>query len=185
VSRISRGKLDLRREEIELSSVVHHAGSEPYFIYQSAFDPEAQGMHAQFRYFARRASEYLGSSWAFFSACLVVLVWAVTGPLFGFSDTWQMVINTGTTIVTFLMVFLIQHAQNHDARAMQLKLDELLRAVKAARNSMVDLEERSEEELTQMKQEFSLLSQVLGGSPTDASGLCPSSEALPQPTMHD
>ena len=107
------------------------------------------------------ASEHLGSSWAFFSACLIVLVWAVTGPVFGFSDTWQMVINTGTTIVTFLMVFLIQHAQNHDARAMQLKLDELLRAVKSARNSMVDLEERSEEELTQMKQEFSLLSQVL------------------------
>ena len=111
---------------------------------------------------------------------MIVLVWAVMGPLFEFSDTWQMVINTGTTIVTFLMVFLIQHAQNHDARVMQLKLDELLRAVKAARNSMVDLEERSEEELTQMKQEFSLLSQVLGGSPTDASGLFPGSEAPPQ-----
>ena len=142
-------------------------------------------MHAQFRYFARRASEHLGSSWAFFSACLVVLVWAVTGPVFGFSDTWQMVINTGTTIVTFLMVFLIQHAQNHDARAMQLKLDELLWAVKAARTGMVDLEERSEEELTQLKQEFGSLSQAPGGSPTDASGLCPGSEARPEPTVDD
>ena len=83
-----------------------------------------------------------------------------TGPIFGFSDTWQMVINTATTIVTFLMVFLIQHAQNHDSRVMQIKLDELLRAVDAARNDLVDLEESSEEDLAQLKQEFSSLSQA-------------------------
>ena len=121
----------------------------------------------QFRHFARRASDYLGSSWAFLGACLIVLMWAVTGPVFGFSDTWQMVINTGTTIVTFLMVFLIQHAQNHDARVMQLKLDELLRAVHAARTGMVDLEERSEEELTELKQEFGSLRQARDHSPND------------------
>jgi low affinity Fe/Cu permease len=121
----------------------------------------------QFRYFARRASDYLGSPWAFLAACLVVLMWAVTGPVFGFSDTWQMVINTGTTIVTFLMVFLIQHAQNHDARAMQLKLDELLRALDAARTGLVNLEERSEEELSDLKQEFGALSDVLERLPKD------------------
>jgi low affinity Fe/Cu permease len=118
------------------------------------------GPQGGFRYFARRVSHYVGSSWAFFIACLVVLVWAATGPIFGFSDTWQMVINTATTIVTFLMVFLIQHAQNHDSRVMQIKLDELLRAVEAARNDLVDLEESSEEDLTQLKQEFSSLSQA-------------------------
>jgi low affinity Fe/Cu permease len=111
----------------------------------------------RFRYFARRASDYLGSPWAFLSACLIVLMWAVEGPTFGFSDTWQMVINTGTTIVTFLMVFLIQHSQNHDARAMQLKLDELLRAVEEARTGLVNLEERSEEELIGLRQEFDAL----------------------------
>jgi low affinity Fe/Cu permease len=128
---------------------------------------DTHSVQEQFRYFARRASDYLGSSWAFLSACLVVLMWAVTGPLFGFSDTWQMVINTGTTIVTFLMVFLIQHAQNHDARAMQLKLDELLRAVDAARTGLVNLEERSEEELRDLKQEFGALSEVLERLPKD------------------
>jgi low affinity Fe/Cu permease len=89
------------------------------------------------------------------------------GPVFGFSKTWQMVINTGTTIVTFLMVFLIQHAQNHDARAMQLKLDELLRALDAARTGLVNLEERSEAELSDLKQEFGALSEVLERLPKD------------------
>jgi low affinity Fe/Cu permease len=127
-------------------------------------DPsEKRGVHGAqggFRYFARRVSHYVGSSWAFVIACLVVLIWVATGPIFDFSDTWQMVINTATTIVTFLMVFLIQHAQNHDAQVMQLKLDELLRAVDAARTGMVDLEERSEEDLSELKQEFSSLSKA-------------------------
>jgi low affinity Fe/Cu permease len=139
-------------------------------------------MRERFRYFARRTSEYLGSSWAFLSACLVVVVWALVGPLFDFSDTWQMVINTGTTIVTFLMVFLIQHAQNHDARVMQLKLDELLRAVHAARTGMVNLEERSEEELTLLKRELSALNQQTGGTPTDIAPLHPARKAPPKPT---
>ena len=125
---------------------------------------EKRGVHSAqggFRYFARRVSHYVGSSWAFVIACLVVLIWVATGPIFDFSDTWQMVINTATTIVTFLMVFLIQHAQNHDAQVMQLKLDELLRAVDAARTGMVDLEERSEEDLSELKQEFSSLSKAI------------------------
>src|SRR5476651_2055434 len=106
-----------------------------------------------FANFSSGVARAAGRPFTFAASIAVILVWAVSGPVFGFSDTWQMVINTGTTIVTFLMVFLIQHAQNHDARAMQLKLDELLRAGKSARNSMVDVEERSEEELIQMKQE--------------------------------
>ena len=84
----------------------------------------------------------------------IIVVWAATGPLFGFSDTWQLVINTSTTIVTFLMVFLIQNTQNRDAHAMQLKLDELIRAIKSARNSLIDLEEMSEGELKKLEEEF-------------------------------
>jgi low affinity Fe/Cu permease len=118
---------------------------------------DTHAVQERFRHFARRVSDHLGSSWAFFCACLIVLAWAVTGPMFNFSDTWQMVINTGTTIVTFLMVFLIQYAQNHDARAMQLKLDELLRSIEAARNGLVNLEERSQEEMVELRKEFDTL----------------------------
>src|SRR5438270_13122537 len=91
-----------------------------------------------FRIFARRSSIMLGSAWAFAGAMLVILVWLLTGPTFHFSDTWQLIINTGTTIVTFLMVFLIQNTQNRDAKAMHLKLDEIIRALKKARNALVD-----------------------------------------------
>ena len=84
----------------------------------------------------------------------IIVVWAATGPLFGFSDTWQLVINTSTTIVTFLMVFLIQNTQNRDAQVMQLKLDELIRAIKEARNNLIDLEEMSEDELRMLEEEF-------------------------------
>jgi low affinity Fe/Cu permease len=87
-------------------------------------------------------------------AAAIIVIWAVTGPLFGFSDTWQLVINTGTTIVTFLMVFLIQNTQNRDAKAIHLKLDELIRAVAEARTGMVDLEEMSEDELDRLHREF-------------------------------
>ena len=87
-----------------------------------------------FRCFAQRASVLLGSAWAFCGAVLVIVVWLVTGPTFHFSDTWQLIINTATTVITFLMVFLIQNTQNRDAKAMHLKLDELIRAVKGARN---------------------------------------------------
>lgn len=107
-----------------------------------------------FRRFAQRTSAVTGSARAFTLAVLVILVWGVTGPLFHFSDAWQLVINTGTTIVTFLMVFLIQATQNRDTRAVHLKLDELLRAVEAARTSMVELEDRSDAELDQLRAEF-------------------------------
>ncbi len=107
-----------------------------------------------FRCFAQRASVLLGSAWAFCGAVLVIVVWLVTGPTFHFSDTWQLIINTATTVVTFLMVFLIQNTQNRDAKAMHLKLDELIRAVKGARNQLVDLENLSDEDLKKLEEQF-------------------------------
>src|SRR5499425_1344847 len=111
-------------------------------------------MNNLFRKFAHKISEWVGSSWAFFFAILVILAWGVTGPMFDFSDTWQLVINTGTTIVTFLMVFLIQNTQNRDAMAIHLKLDELIRAVKGARNQLVDLENLSDNDLKKLEEQF-------------------------------
>jgi low affinity Fe/Cu permease len=107
-----------------------------------------------FRVFARNSSIVLGSAWAFAVAVLIIAIWALTGPTFHFSDTWQLIINTGTTIVTFLMVFLIQNTQNRDAKAVHLKLDELLRAVKGARNELVDLEKLSDEDLKKLEKQF-------------------------------
>jgi low affinity Fe/Cu permease len=107
-----------------------------------------------FRLFARRSSIILGSAWAFAGAVLVILVWILTGPTFHFSDTWQLIINTATTIITFLMVFLIQNTQNRDAKAVHLKLDEIIRALKGARNELVDLEELSDEDLKKLEQQF-------------------------------
>jgi low affinity Fe/Cu permease len=107
-----------------------------------------------FRIFAHRSATMLGSAWAFTAAVLVILVWLLTGPIFHFSDTWQLIINTATTIITFLMVFLIQNTQNRDAKAMQLKLDELIRALKGARNQLVDLEDLSDEELKKLEEQF-------------------------------
>jgi low affinity Fe/Cu permease len=107
-----------------------------------------------FRVFARRSSVILGSAWAFAGAVLVILVWLLTGPTFHFSDTWQLIINTATTIITFLMVFLIQNTQNRDAKAVHLKLDELIRAIKDARNELVDLEDLSDEELKKLEEQF-------------------------------
>ena len=102
-------------------------------------------MHEKFRKFARYSSEILGSAEAFLVACIAIVVWAAVGPRYNFSDTWQLVINTATTIITFLMVFIIQNTQNRDARAIQLKLDELIRAVKGARTGLVRLEELTDE----------------------------------------
>ena len=107
-----------------------------------------------FRIFARRSSMVLGSAWAFASAILIIVVWGLTGPTFHYSDTWQLIINTGTTIVTFLMVFLIQNTQNRDAKAAHLKLDEVIRALKGARNELVDLENLSDEDLTSLEKQF-------------------------------
>lgn len=107
-----------------------------------------------FRIFARHSASALGSAWAFAGAFLVIVVWIISGPTFHFSDTWQLVINTATTIVTFLMVFLIQNTQNRDAKAVHLKLDELIRALKGARNHLVDLENLSDEELKKLEKQF-------------------------------
>jgi low affinity Fe/Cu permease len=107
-----------------------------------------------FRRFAHGTAAAVGTPWAFFLALSAVVVWALTGPSFGYSDSWQLVINTGTTIVTFLMVFLIQNTQNREARVTQLKLDELIRAVKEARNRLVAMEEMSDEELKRLEREF-------------------------------
>jgi len=107
-----------------------------------------------FRIFAQKASIVLGSAWAFVGAVLVVLVWVLTGPTFHFSDTWQLVINTATTVITFLMVFLIQNTQNRDTKAIHLKLDEMIRALKGARNQLLDLENLSDEELKKLEEQF-------------------------------
>ena len=107
-----------------------------------------------FIHFARWTSAAAGRPRTFITACMVILAWALTGPLFRFSDTWQLVINTGTTIVTFLMVFLIQNTQNRDTEALQIKLDELIRAVKGARNEVIDLEEMDEAQLRKIHEEY-------------------------------
>jgi low affinity Fe/Cu permease len=111
-------------------------------------------MQSIFSRFARRVAYATGSPAAFIIAILAVVVWAVTGPAFDYSDNWQLIINTGTTIVTFLLVVLLQHSQNHDARALHLKLDELIRSVHTARNQLVNLEEMSDAELDQLQAEF-------------------------------
>ena len=107
-----------------------------------------------FERFACSASRHTGSTGAFLIALSIVIVWAATGPLFHFSDTWQLVINTGTTVVTFLMVFLIQHAQNKEALAVQLKLDEILSALPAASNKLIDVEDLDEDELDDLRAHY-------------------------------
>jgi low affinity Fe/Cu permease len=113
----------------------------------------ASGFHR----FALGVSRTVGTPWAFGAAILCILGWALVGPVFGYSDAWQLTINTGTTIVTFLMVFLIQYTQNRDARVTQLKLDELIRAVHDARNELVDMEDLSDDELRRLQTEFERL----------------------------
>lgn len=112
-----------------------------------------------FRVFAHRSAIMLGSAWAFAGAVLVIFIWILTGPTFHFSDTWQLIINTATTVITFLMVFLIQNTQNRDAKAMHLKLDEIIRALKGARNQLVDLEDLSDEDLKKIEEQFRRLRQ--------------------------
>jgi len=107
-----------------------------------------------FRKLAATTANLVGSSRSFFIALIIIITWGVAGPSFQFSDTWQLVINTGTTIITFLIVFLIQNTQNRDSRAMQLKLDELLHAVKGARSSLINIEELTDQELEILHNEF-------------------------------
>jgi low affinity Fe/Cu permease len=116
--------------------------------------PKAQTRGDRFGRFAARTAHIVGSRWTFLGAIGVVVVWAVTGPLFHYSDTWQLVINTGTTIVTFLMVFLIQNTQNRDARAIHLKLNELIHGVDKAKNKMIDIENLSDHELEDLAQTY-------------------------------
>ena len=107
-----------------------------------------------FRKLAHTAADALGSSWAFACALIVVVLWAAAGPYFAYSDSWQLLINTGTTVVKFLVVFLIQNAQNRDARAIHLKLDELIRGVKGARNALINLQDLTDEQLEQLHKDF-------------------------------
>jgi low affinity Fe/Cu permease len=127
-------------------------------------DPGRASVHRparphRFDRFATHAAEWAGDSAAFAVAVAVLVVWIVTGPLFGFSDTWQLIINTGTTIVTFLMVFLIQHTENKNSRALQAKLDELISATDSASNRLIDIEDLSDEELAHLHERFKRLAQ--------------------------
>ncbi|MCS4295777.1 low affinity Fe/Cu permease [Comamonas sp. BIGb0152] len=115
--------------------------------------------HSAFNKIARSVAKFSGRPICFVVAAVVILLWALSGPFFHFNDTWQLVINTGTTIVTFLMVFLIQSTQNSDTEAMQIKLDELIRAIEPARNRMLSLEQLDEEELDVLRKEFDILAE--------------------------
>lgn len=118
---------------------------------KQGIEAQDRTVHGHFGRFAAVASGWLGSTWAFVGAGLVVVVWAATGPVFHFSNHWAMVISTGTAIATFLMVFLIQNTQNRDARAINLKLNELIRAMNTARNQMIDIERLTDLELDEMQ----------------------------------
>ena len=122
---------------------------------------------ATFHNMAKGTSTAVGRPKSFFIALAIIVVWALSGPLFHFSDTWQLIINTGTTIVTFLMVFLIQNTQNRDSKALHLKLDELLRVNRAARNTLVDLENLSDGELEELQDEFARLRQMASEEVTE------------------
>jgi low affinity Fe/Cu permease len=116
-------------------------------------------MNETFRKFAQVSSGIVGSSWSFFVACAVIVVWAIAGPIYKYADPWQLVISTVTSVITFLMVFLIQDTQNRDAKAIQFKLNELLRGVEGARTGLVNLETLSDEDLLQLQREFECLGQ--------------------------
>ncbi len=113
----------------------------------------------------------LGTAWSFVVAIAIIAIWAATGHIFHYSDTWQLIINTGTTIVTFLMVFLIQNTQNRDSKAVNLKLDELIRAVGGARNNLVDLERMSDQELVKLQKEFQRIGNKANEAKADVAGV--------------
>lgn len=115
---------------------------------------------SSFTRFAKGTAQMSGRPATFVLAVLIILAWAVSGPIFGFSDTWQLVINTGTTIVTFLMVFLIQNTQNRDTEALQVKLDEVIRALEGAHNALLDLEELDDKQLDRIRANYERLAKV-------------------------
>lgn len=123
--------------------------------------------NSKFTEFSNKTARVAGKSGTFILACSIVGIWAVTGPLFKFSDTWQLVINTGTTIITFLMVFLIQNTQNRDTEALQVKLDELIYVTKEARNELLDLEQLDEKELDQFRDEFTRIARAARQEPVE------------------
>jgi low affinity Fe/Cu permease len=133
-------------------------------------------MGRKFAHFANRASALAGHYVTFLAALTLIIGWAVTGPLFGFSETWQLVINTGTTIITFLMVFLIQNTQNRDAMAMHHKLDELIRSIEAADNAIINAEDETDEELAELKRKYEAL---IDEHEALKAHLAPSAEARP------
>lgn len=114
-----------------------------------------------------KISNKLGNAWAFFIAIIVIFVWGLTGPIFDYSDTWQLIINTGTTIVTFLMVFVIQNTQNRDGKAMQLKLDELIKSSRGARSKFVDVEDLNDSELDELQEQFHAIHQKIQDKKTN------------------
>jgi len=123
-----------------------------------------------FRIAARKTSAVLGTAWAFMGAVSIIVIWGLTGHIFHYSDTWQLIINTGTTIVTFLMVFLIQNTQNRDSMAIQLKLDEVIRSLSGARNHLIDLEKLSDEDLQIFQDEFERLRKLSESTAAAARG---------------
>jgi len=131
-----------------------------------------------FSIFAKKTARGAGQPVTFVLAGVVVIVWLISGPLFGFSDTWQLVINTGTTIVTFLMVFLIQNTQNRDSEAMHIKLDELIRAIEGAHNALLNLEDLSEKELDRIRAEYLRLAETARKALDDKEGKAPKVEQL-------
>lgn len=118
---------------------------------------------SRFTRFAKTTARITGRPITFVFAVLIIVIWALSGPIFDYSDTWQLVINTSTTIITFLMVFLIQNTQNRDSEAMQIKLDELIRALKGAHNALLDLEELEEEDLDRVREDYEQLAQLARG----------------------
>src|SRR5437762_4609122 len=122
-------------------------------------------MNELFRQFAQKTAHLVGTSWVFIMAVALIVIWAITGPVFHYSNTWQLVINTGTTIITFLIVFLIQNTQNRDAKAIHLKLDELIKGVKGARTGLVNLEQLSDADLERLHKEFERLHESVSHLP--------------------
>ncbi len=160
-----RNKADMRRAEplpTSPSGVSHPGDTE--VTESKASRPQSFSIGGAFGSAAQWTAQQCGHASTFAIACLVIVVWAATGPIFNYSDTWQLIINTGTTIVTFLMVFLIQNTQNRDSAEMHLKLDELIRVSESARNRLLDLKDLSEDELKRLKRNFE---QLAAGSEDD------------------